>query len=70
MSGSRTANEAMLEIAVNAAGDEHDLGGFVSVDADVGLPDGYEARCRRCGRTVWVGDDGMRYSLLGNSCGG
>ena len=64
----KDANEAMLEIAVNAAGDGHDLGGFVKVDVSMGMPVGYEARCRRCKRTAWVGEDGLMYSLLGDEC--
>jgi hypothetical protein len=68
MSESTSANEAMLEIAVNAAGEGHDLGGFVKVDASVVMPQGFEARCRRCERTAWVGEDGLSYSLLGDGC--
>ena len=64
----KDANNAMLEIAVNAAAAGHDLSGFKPVDATDGLPDGYEARCRNCGRTVWVGADGLVYSLLGENC--
>ena len=64
MTDTTAANESMLEIAVNAAAAGHDLTGFEKVDAAVGLPDGYEARCRKCGRTAWVGDDGLMYSLL------
>ena len=60
------ANEAMLEIAVNAALGEHDLSGFDVVDAAVGLPEGFEVRCRRCGRTAWVGEDGLMCSLPGD----
>ena len=41
---------AMLEIAVNAAGDGHDLGGFEAVASAVGMPEEFEARCRQCGR--------------------
>ena len=59
---------AMLEIAVNAVFGKHDLSGFEAVDAAVGLPKGFEARCRRCGRTAWVGEEGLSYSLLGDSC--
>ena len=64
MTDTTAANQSMLEIAVNAAAAGHDLTGFERVDADVGLPDGYEARCRKCGKTAWVGDDGLMYSLL------
>jgi hypothetical protein len=24
--------------------------------------------CKRCGETVWVGESGLLYSLLGESC--
>ena len=57
MSKAAAANEAMLEIAVNAAAAGDDLGGFEPVDAVDGLPNGYQARCRKCGRTAWVGAD-------------
>ena len=63
-----SANESMLEIAVNAAAAGHDLTGFEPVDATVGLPDGHEARCRDCDQTAWVGDGGLMYSLLGQEC--
>ena len=70
MSDRATANESMLEIAVNAAAAGHDLTGFRRVNAAVGMPDGYEARCRKCSRTAWVGDNGLVHSLLGNRCKG
>ena len=50
MTDTTAANESMLEIAVNAAAAGHDLTGFEPVDSTVGLPDGYEARCRGCGQ--------------------
>jgi hypothetical protein len=68
MSDKTAANESMLEIAVNAAAAGHDLSGFRSVNAIEGLPNGYEARCRKCGRTAWVGEDGLMYSLLDSEC--
>ena len=64
MTNAPAANDSMLEIAVNAVAVGHDLTGFERVDATVGLPDGYEAKCRNCGKTAWVGDDGLIYSLL------
>lgn len=60
---------AMLEIAVNAAGMGHDLGGFEPVQDEDGNPTGYQARCRKCDMTAWVGNDGLRYSLLALECG-
>ena len=68
MTNKTAANDSMLEVAVNAAAAGHDLTGFEKVDAAVGLPDGYEARCRKCGKTAWVGDDGLMYSLLEERC--
>ena len=67
---SSETKRAMLEIAVNAVFGKHDLSGFEAVDAAVGMPKGFEARCRRCERTAWVGEDGLTYSLLGDECGG
>jgi hypothetical protein len=29
---------------------------------------GYQSRCRRCGRTAWVGPTGLIYSLLPKRC--
>jgi hypothetical protein len=70
MSSKATANESMLEIAVNAAAAKHDLTGFRRVNAAEGLPDGYEAKCRKCGRIAWVGDDGLVHNLLDHRCRG
>ena len=64
MTDKTAANESMLEIAVNAAAAGHDLGGFDPVDDADGRPAGYQARCRGCGRTAWVGENGLTYSLL------
>ena len=61
-------NQSMLEIAVNAAATGHYLGGFEPVDDTDGRPAGYQARCRKCGRTAWVGFDGLMYSLLEERC--
>ena len=68
MTDKTAANESMLEIAVNAAAAGHDLGGFEPVDDTDGRPAGYQARCRSCGRTAWAGEDGLKYSLLGEYC--
>lgn len=42
--------ESILELHVNAALAGHDLGSFERVE------NGYQARCRRCGQTAWVGE--------------
>ena len=55
---------AILHARVNAALSGHDLGPFDEVD------NGYQAACRRCGKTVWVGESGLLYSLLGDACQG
>ena len=64
------ARESMLEIMVDAAYGDHDLGGFEPVDDYNGDPNGYEARCRRCNLTAWVDDSGLMYSLLADTCPG
>lgn len=61
----QATKDTVLEIQVNAALAGHDLGPFESAET---LTGGYQARCRRCGRTVWVGDNGLMYSLLGDKC--
>jgi hypothetical protein len=58
----------MLEIAVNAAAAGHELGGFEPVDDTDGRANGWQARCRICGMTAWVGLNGLQYSLLGDVC--
>jgi len=55
---------AILEAQVTAALAGHDIGPFDEVG------NGYQAACRRCGNTVWVGESGLLYSLLGEACGG
>ena len=64
MSDTDQVRAAILQARVNAALSGHDLGPLRLVD------DGYQAACRRCGKTVWVGESGLLYSLLGESCGG
>ena len=68
MEVSHDAREAILESQVNAALAGHDLGPFEPVDNEAGR--GWQARCRNCGKTVWVGAEGLMYSLLGESCEG
>ena len=65
-----TLNTSMLEIAVNAAAGGHDLGGFETVGNAGGTINGYQAKCRLCGMTTWVGDNGLRNSLLDDICPG
>jgi hypothetical protein len=60
------ARAAILEIQVNAGLAGHDLGPFEPVDTFAG--GGYEARCRRCDLSAWVGESGMLYSLFGEKC--
>lgn len=55
--------ESILELQVDAALAGHDLAPFERVE------NGYQARCRRCGQTVWVGESGVQYSLLAARCG-
>jgi len=60
------STQDILEAHVNAALAGHDLSPFEPVtDRETG---GYEARCRQCGKTVWVGENGVQYGLLGEWC--
>jgi hypothetical protein len=59
------ARESQLEMMVSAALDGHDLAAFEVLEKP---RHGYQAQCRRCGRTVWVGENGLIYSLLGEAC--
>ena len=70
MTDTTAANETMLELAVNAAGSGHDLGPFEPVTDSDGNPGGYQAVCRRRGLSAWVGESGLRYSLLDDVCPG
>ena len=56
--------ENMLEAAVEAALQGHELGEWEQVD-DTGHE--WEARCRVCGRTTFVSET-VRYSVLGEIC--
>jgi hypothetical protein len=53
------------EARAQAALGGHDLGPFDEVEDDEG-PAGWQATCRLCGRTVWVGASGLMYTLLAN----
>ena len=59
--------ESILEGQVEAALQGHDLGPFQVLASTIG---GYEARCRLCQMTTWVGENGLRYSLLEEKCPG
>ena len=60
------ANDARLEIMINATFNGHDLSEWLLTEAE----DGWQATCRRCRQTVWVGKKGLRYSLLEETCPG
>ena len=60
--------ESFLEVQVNAAVTGHDLSGFEPVNAR--MAGGYEARCRICSQTAWVGKNGLINSLLEDECAG
>jgi len=67
---SAAARESMLDIAAAAALAGHDLAGFEPVEDGDGDPHGYQAACRRCNGTAWVGANGVMYSLLADQCSG
>ena len=54
--------EAILEAILEAALGGHQLGPWQRVD------DGWRAAYQRCQMTTWIGDKGLRYSLLDDSC--
>jgi hypothetical protein len=54
---------AMMEAMAEAALGGHELGQWEVVE------NGYQATCQRCGMTTWLGNEGLRYSLLADSCG-
>lgn len=56
-------HDAAVEAMVNAALAGHDLTPFDPLPSG-----GYQARCRRCDRTVWIDDKGLLYSLLEDFC--
>ena len=60
--------EAILEAQIEASLGAHDIGPFEPVEDRVTR--GYEVKCRLCGGTSWVGDNGLRDSLLEDKCPG
>ena len=60
------ADESMMEIMVNASFAGHDLAEWALMEDGRG----WQARCRVCGETVWVGMSGVQYSLLSDRCWG
>jgi hypothetical protein len=60
------AREAQLEAMVDAALGGHDLTPFTPAEDERAT--GYLATCRLCGRTVWVGERGLLYSILADEC--
>lgn len=60
---SHESKKTILEVQVDAALQGHDLGPFEPVDPDIG---GWQVACRKCEKTVWVGQYGVMYSLLGD----
>lgn len=69
MSGPDDAS--ILEVMVAAAVDGHQLGEWAAVvDDDTDQVTGHQAICSACGRSVWVGVQGLIYSLLGEHCPG
>jgi hypothetical protein len=63
---SNDLREVILECQVNAALSGHDLGPFEPVQNQIA--DGWQAKCRRCGQSVWVSRAGPIYSLLDGQC--
>jgi hypothetical protein len=59
--GEAVLRESILETQVDAALAGHDLGPFERVE------NGYQARCRRCGQTAWVGESGGSTAWWGRS---
>lgn len=58
--------ESFLEVQIEATLGGRDLSTFEEViDTH---PAGYQATCRNCGQTVWVGKNGVIYSLLDDEC--
>lgn len=55
--------EAHLEAMAEAALGGHELGEWEPVR------NGWQAACKRCQATTWIGENGLRYRLLGESCG-
>lgn len=60
----KQTKEALLEAAAEAALGGHNLGEWVVVE------NGWQAACLLCGQTTWIGENGLRYSLLADRCDG
>lgn len=56
--------ESLMEAAVEAALGGHDLAQWQQVE------NGWQAACKLCQATIWIGENGLRYSLLEDSCSG
>ena len=56
----------MLEAVVEAALGGHDLEAWEQLDAE---RNEYQARCKLCHKTTWVGRS-LRYSILEDTCPG
>lgn len=62
--------ERMLEAAVGAVLQGHDLEAFEPVSDRLRRASGLMAQCRLCGQIVWVFDDGSVVTLLADTCPG
>lgn len=58
----------MLEVMVNATLNGHNLGPWVADENELGGVTGWQALCRQCARSVWVGSRGVLYTLLADRC--
>lgn len=59
---SDSGQEAQLEIIITDGLDGRDLAAFELLDQP---GRGYQIGCRNCRKKVWVGKNGLVYSLLG-----
>jgi len=57
------STRSFLEDQVEANFRDHDLGSFKIAGTVTGS---FQAECRQCSQTVWVGPEGQMYSLLGD----
>jgi anti-anti-sigma regulatory factor len=57
-------HERLVEASAAAAATGHDLGPFEPVGRV------YQAECRKCRETVWIAENGVMYSLMGERCKG
>lgn len=64
MASRQHEREAHLEAIAEAALGGHELGEWHEVE------NGWQAACKLCQATTWIGKNGLRYSLLENSCSG